>query len=128
MFAGFFKGKRYAFCGYTFLLFRWFVRALPYFTDDKVYYLYYTEQFVLSQAFWNKMFHNKDMNKFAERLRELRTEKGMSRKEIAEKLGVLQRNISYWELGQRECGFDMLIKISEVLDVSIDYLLGKTDY
>ncbi len=74
------------------------------------------------------MFHNKDMNKFAERLRELRTEKGMSRKEIAEKLGVLQRNISYWELGQRECGFDMLIKISEVLDVSIDYLLGKTDY
>ena len=128
MFAGLFKGERYAFDGYTFLLFRWFVCALPYFTDDKVYYLYHTEQFVLSQAFWNKMFHNKDMNKFAERLRELRTEKGMSRKEIAEKLGVLQRNISYWELGQRECGFDMLIKISEVLDVSIDYLLGKTDY
>lgn len=128
MFAGLFKGERYAFDGYTFLLFRWFVCALPYFTDDKIYYLYYTEQFVLSQAFWNKMFHNKDMNKFAERLRELRTEKGMSRKEIAEKLGVLQRNISYWELGQRECGFDMLIKISEVLDVSIDYLLGKTDY
>ena len=59
---------------------------------------------------------------------ELRMEKGLSRKELAEKLGTLQRNISYWEPGQRECGFDMLIKISDVLDVSVDYLLGKTDY
>lgn len=74
------------------------------------------------------MFHNNVMNKFAERLRELRTEKEMTRKEFAEKLGVLQRNISYWELGQRECCFDMLIKISDVLDVSIDYLLGKSDF
>lgn len=74
------------------------------------------------------MFHNINMNKFAERVRELRLEKGLSRKELAEKLGTLQRNISYWELGQRECGFDMLIKISDVLDVSVDYLLGKTDY
>ncbi len=74
------------------------------------------------------MFHNINMNKFAERVRELRMEKGLSRKELAEKLGTLQRNISYWELGQRECGFDMLIKISDVLDVSVDYLLGKTDY
>ena len=74
------------------------------------------------------MFHNINMNKFVERVRELRLEKGLSRKELAEKLGTLQRNISYWELGQRECGFDMLIKISDVLDVSVDYLLGKTDY
>ena len=74
------------------------------------------------------MFHNINMNKFAERVRELRMEKGLSRKELAEKLGTLQRNISYRELGQRECGFDMLIKISDVLDVSVDYLLGKTDY
>ena len=74
------------------------------------------------------MFHNINMNKFAERVRELRMEKGLSRKELAEKLGTVHRNISYWELGQRECGFDMLIKISDVLDVSVDYLLGKTDY
>ena len=75
------------------------------------------------------MFHNIIvMNKFSERVRELRMEKEMTRKEFAEKLGVLQRNISYWELGQRECSFDMLIKISDVLDVSVDYLLGKVDY
>lgn len=68
------------------------------------------------------------MNKFAERVRELRTEKGLSRKELANRLGTLQRNISYWELGQRECSFDMLLKIAEVLGVSVDYLLGRTDY
>ena len=68
------------------------------------------------------------MNKFAERVREFRTEKGLSRKELANRLGTLQRNISYWELGQRECSFDMLLKIAEVLGVSVDYLLGRTDY
>ena len=38
---------------------------------------------------------------------------------IAEKL------ISYWENGQRECDFDMLIKIADLFSVSIDYLLGR---
>lgn len=74
------------------------------------------------------MFHNKKMNRFSERLRELRIEKGLSRRQLAEMLDTLPRNISYWELGQRECNFDMLLKIAEVLDVSVDYLLGKTDY
>ena len=67
------------------------------------------------------------MNKFAERLRELRIEKELSRKQLAAKLGVLERNISYWELGQRECNFDMLISIATLFDTSIDYLLGKSD-
>ena len=68
------------------------------------------------------------MNRFSERLRELRIEKGLSRRQLAEMLDTLPRNISYWELGQRECNFDMLLKIAEVLDVSVDYLRGKTDY
>lgn len=74
------------------------------------------------------MFHDRRMNRFSERLRELRIEKGLSRRQLAEMLDTLPRNISYWELGQRECNFDMLLKIAEVLDVSVDYLLGKTDY
>ena len=68
------------------------------------------------------------MNQFAKRLREARTEMGLSRKKLAEMCGTFERNISYWELGQRECNFDMLIKLSTALDTSIDYLLGKTDY
>ena len=68
------------------------------------------------------------MNKFAERLREARLGMGFSRKELAERCGTLERNLSYWELGQRECDFDMLIKLAIALDVSVDYLIGKTDF
>lgn len=64
------------------------------------------------------------MNKFSIHLKELRLEKNETRKELAEILNVSERTISYWELGQRECGFDMLILISKHFNVSIDYLLG----
>ena len=53
---------------------------------------------------------------------------GLSRKQLAQMCNTLERNISYWELGQRECNFEMLIKLATALDTSIDYLLGKTDY
>ena len=65
------------------------------------------------------------MNKFKDRVFELRKEKGLSRSQLAELLSVSVRLISYWENGKRECDFDMLIAISKVFDCSIDYLLGK---
>ena len=67
-------------------------------------------------------------NKFFERLLYLRTEKALSRKELAEKLGVSVRLISYWENNQRECDFNMLIKIADYFGVSIDFLLGREDF
>ena len=67
-------------------------------------------------------------HKFFERLLYLRTEKALSRKELAEKLGVSVRLISYWENNQRECDFNMLIKIADYFGVSIDYLLGREDF
>ena len=67
-------------------------------------------------------------HKFFERLYELRVESGLSRAQFAEKLNVSVRLISYWENGQRECDFDMLIKIADLFSVSIDYLLGRKDY
>ena len=67
-------------------------------------------------------------NLFSKRLNGVRNEKNLSRSELATKLNVSPRLICYWENDERECSFDMLLKISEVLDVSIDYLLGKTEY
>ena len=67
-------------------------------------------------------------HKFFERLYELRMESNLSRAQLAEKLNVAVRLISYWENGQRECDFDMLIKIADLFSVSIDFLLGRTDY
>ena len=66
-------------------------------------------------------------NKFAERLNELRIEKNFSRAQLAKELNVSVRLISYWENGQRECDFDMLIKIADLFYVSIDYLLGRKE-
>ena len=68
------------------------------------------------------------MNKFKERLKECRLEKGISRKQFANDLFVSERLISYWENGKRECDFDMLIKIAKYFNVSIDYLLGNSDF
>ena len=67
-------------------------------------------------------------NIFFERLSELRIEYNLSRAQLAEKLNVSVRLISYWENGQRECDFDMLIKIADLFSVSIDYLLGRKEY
>lgn len=68
------------------------------------------------------------LNKFAERLYELRTEKTMSRQELADKLHISVRLVGYWEKGQRECSLDMLIKIATIFNTSTDFLIGKTEF
>ncbi len=67
-------------------------------------------------------------NKFSEKIRELRIENNLSRSELAQKLNVSIRLISYWEKGERECDFDMLLKISKLFSVTVDYLLGNCEY
>ena len=67
------------------------------------------------------------MVKFPERLKELRIEKNMSRNELASLLYVNPRTISYWELGQRECNLEQLVKIADIFKVTTDYLLGIED-
>ena len=66
-------------------------------------------------------------NKFAERLKDLRCENSLSRQQLADRLSVSVRLLSYWENGERECSFDMLMTLSNVLHCSIDYLLGNTE-
>lgn len=68
------------------------------------------------------------MTKFGERLKALRTEENVSRQQLANTLNISLRSISYWENNQRECDFDTLIAIAEYFSVSVDYLLGRTDY
>ncbi len=63
------------------------------------------------------------MNRFKENLKEMRVSASLTQKQLAEKLGVLERTISYWESGKRECDFDTLIKIAEFFGSSIDDLL-----
>lgn len=68
------------------------------------------------------------MNIFYKRLKELRIEKGISRQKLSNDLFISVRLISYWENGQRECNFDMLITLAKYFGVSVDYLLGVVDF
>ena len=68
------------------------------------------------------------MIRFGERLKELRSEKNISREELANKLNVSVRLISYYECGKRQCSFETLVFLAEYFDVSTDYLLGYKDY
>lgn len=61
---------------------------------------------------------------FGERLKNLRLEKGLSQREIAEHLGLTQQAYAYYETGDREPGLKTLLALSSILNVSTDYLLG----
>lgn len=64
------------------------------------------------------------MIKFPERLKELRIENNLTRQDLADKIFVNVRTISYWELGQRECNLEQLVLLAKVLNTTTDYLLG----
>lgn len=57
----------------------------------------------------------------------LMAEKNITATELSEKTGISTGNISDWKSGRSSPKIDALIKISEVLDVSVDYLLGKEE-
>ena len=61
------------------------------------------------------------------RLKELREEKNLQQKDLAEKLSRTIACISSWETGKTEPSIDDLIALSNALDVTIDYLVCKTD-
>jgi repressor LexA len=61
------------------------------------------------------------------RIKYLRAEKGISQNELAKALGLTQQAISAYENGLREPDLETLQKIADFFDVSLDYLLGRTD-
>ena len=60
------------------------------------------------------------------RLKELRVDKDLSQKTIAEYLGVKQNTYCQYENEQRQLPVDILIKLSKYYEVSTDYILGLT--
>ena len=61
------------------------------------------------------------------RLKEIRKSKGISQLKMAMDLNTNQNTISRYETGKREPGINELMKIADYLNVSIDYLLGRTN-
>lgn len=61
------------------------------------------------------------------RLKELRKKRKISQLKLAMDLQLNQNAISRYETGVREADYSTLIKIADYFDVSIDYLLERTD-
>ena len=67
------------------------------------------------------------MNKFAENLKELRVENGLSQSKLAKELGVSQAAIARWEANLQIPNIDIAILVAKFFAVSTDYLLGLED-
>lgn len=61
------------------------------------------------------------------RLKELRKKRKISQVKLAIDLNLNQNSISRYETGEREADYKTLIAIADYFQVSIDYLLGRTD-
>lgn len=61
------------------------------------------------------------------RLKELRKRRGLSQLRLAMELGMNQNSISRYESGEREADYQTLIQLADYFNVSIDYLLERTD-
>ena len=64
---------------------------------------------------------------FAERLKTLRKQVKLTQAQIAEKLNISQQAYASWERGAKKPTQENLVKIAQILDVSIDYLVGNSE-
>lgn len=64
---------------------------------------------------------------FPTRLKELRTEGKLTQEQLGEKINVTKVSISGYESGNRKPDIETLQRIADFFNVSVDFLLGKTD-
>lgn len=64
---------------------------------------------------------------FAQRLRELRRERGLTQVQLAKKFNLSNGTIGMWETGKREPDFNITKRLAAFFHVSVDYLLGNVN-
>lgn len=64
---------------------------------------------------------------FAERLQEARKKKHVTQKEVAAYLQMTERSYQHYEGNRRRPNYEILVAIADYLDVTTDYLLGRTE-
>nr|WP_294695744.1 helix-turn-helix transcriptional regulator [uncultured Blautia sp.] len=62
-----------------------------------------------------------------QRIQDLRTDADMSQRQLSEILHISQRSYSHYETGSRNIPVEMLIRLANYYDISVDYLVGRTD-
>ncbi len=61
------------------------------------------------------------------KIKELRLSKGVSQQKVADFLNVSQQAYANYESGKRKPEYDLLLRLADFFDVSVDYILGRTD-
>ena len=62
-----------------------------------------------------------------QRIQDLRIDADMSERELSEILHISQRSYSHYETGSRNIPIEMLIRLANYYEISLDYLVGRTD-
>ena len=64
---------------------------------------------------------------FSERLKDLRKQAELTQVDVAAKLGISQPAYASWERGVKKPTQENLVKIAQILNVSVDYLVGNSE-
>ena len=64
---------------------------------------------------------------FQTRLTNIRRSKGFTQKQVADGIGISEVGLQNYENGRRKPAFDVLIALADFYDVSLDYLVGRSD-
>lgn len=64
---------------------------------------------------------------FNEKLCECRNKRGLSQTAVAKMLNITRQAYNHYETGQRQPTQEVLVKLADIFEVSVDYLLGRTD-
>ncbi|MDE6884177.1 MAG: helix-turn-helix domain-containing protein [Clostridia bacterium] len=64
----------------------------------------------------------------SEIIKELRLEKNISQKKLADAIGVSQKAIDFWERGVNEPKASYIVKLADYFEVSADYILGRNNF
>ena len=62
-----------------------------------------------------------------QRIRDLREDHDLTQSQISEQLNISQRAYSHFETGTRGIPTEILIKLADIFEVSLDYLVGRSD-
>ncbi|NOU87817.1 helix-turn-helix domain-containing protein [Paenibacillus sp. LMG 31460] len=65
--------------------------------------------------------------KYGDRIALLREKRGLTQEELSTKIGISRAALSHYETNRREPDYETINKIANFFNVTVDYLLGRTD-
>lgn len=83
--------------------------------------------FGFGKVFFTHSYYNFNMIKFAERLKELRIEKGLSQRDLAKATDISQNAIAFWENEKRVPNANAVAILATFFGVTAGYILGLED-